>query len=322
MLRLSPPGGLRLSQTTGFEAHFGGSEANVAVALSHWARSAAYVTRLPAHALGHSALASLARYGVDTRACVYGGERLGTYYIEYGAGLRGTQVLYDRNYSGMATLSPGMIDWAAVLQGAGWLHWSGITPALSQSAADATLEALQAAAQQQLLVSCDLNYREKLWQYGKTPAQVMPQLVEYTQVLLGDATAFDLYFGIREKDERVLMQRLQERFPGLRYIAMSSREAVSSSRQRYRGMLFDGKELYVSRDYDLGDMLDRIGSGDAFMAGLLHALNTNGATAQHAVEFATAAGALKHYIYGDYSLCTEDEVLALMAGDTGGRVKR
>ena len=208
MLRLSPPDGLRLAQTQRFEAHFGGSEANVAVALAQWGIDASYVTRLPGHELGRAALASLAQHGVDTQRSVIGGERLGAYFIEYGAGLRGTRVLYDRQHSGMATLAPGMINWEQALSGAGWLHWSGITPALSESAAAATLEAIEAAAARDLLISCDLNFREKLWQYGKTPAQVMPALTDYVDVLLGDADAFELYFGIRGSDEADLLKRV------------------------------------------------------------------------------------------------------------------
>lgn len=322
MLRLSPPDGLRLIQAPVFDATYGGSEANVAVNLAQWGLPAAYVTRAPGHEPGRAALGAVARYGVDTRHCVRGGERLGIYFLETGAGLRGSKVLYDRQGSGMATLAPGMIDWRRVLSNASWLHWSGITPALSQTAADATQEALAIASELGIRISCDLNYRDKLWQYGKTPAQVMPQLIDFADVVLGDASSFDLYFGIREKNDAALLKNVASRFPGLSHIAMSSRQGVSASHNTYRGILFDGENVYESRTYDLPDMLDRIGGGDAFMAGLIFGLQKAPVDPQETIEFAAAAAALKHYIKGDFNLSAEDEVRSLMAGNTGGRVSR
>lgn len=322
MLRLSPPDGLRLVQTPTFDAGFGGSEANVAVSLAQLGQNAAYVTRVPDNDLGRAALGAVARYGVNTRSSVFGGARMGVYFIEFGAGRRGSKVLYDRQDSGMATLQRGMIDWQRVLANATWLHWSGITPALSPEAADATLEALEVAHALNIRVSCDLNYRDKLWQYGKTPAQVMPPLMAYTQVVLGDVNAFDLYFGIREANETTLLQAVAARFPSLRQLAMSSREGHSASHNTYRGVLYDGRHCYHSRTHELPDMLDRIGGGDAFMAGLIFGLQQFPSDPQAIIEFAVAAAALKHYIKGDFNLSSEKEVRALMGGEMGGRVSR
>ena len=322
MLRLSPPNDLRLVQAHTFDAVYGGSEANVAVSLAQLGRSASYVTRVPDSPLGHAALGAIARYGVDTANSALGGARLGLYFLEYGAGLRGTKVEYDRDNSGMATLAPGMVAWRTVLKNATWLHWSGITPALSSSAADATLEALQIAAEMGLRISCDLNYRDKLWKYGKKPSGIMPQLMAYTDVVLGDATAFDLYFGLHAHNDSELLKKVAAQFPQLRHVAMSSRQGISASHNTYRGILYDGSQIYESRTYELPDMRDRIGGGDAFMAGLIFGLTQSNALPHVIIEFAVAAAALKHYIKGDFNLSTESEVRALMSGNTGGRVSR
>jgi len=322
MLRLSPPDGLRLSQAHTFDAVYGGSEANVAVSLAQLGLKSAYLTRVPDNGLGRAALGAVARYGVNTDKCVLGGERMGVYFIEFGAGRRGTTVLYDRQNSAMATLSSGMIDWRSALENAPWLHWSGITPALSQSAADATLEALKMAKSLNIRVSCDLNYRDKLWKYGKTPDQVMPQLLQYTDVMLGDATAFELYFGIREPNDAALLKSVLAAFSQMTHVAMTNRQGHSASHNTYKGILYDAQNIYTSQTYDLPNMLDRIGGGDAFMAGLIFGLHPANTDLQEVIEFAVAAAALKHYIKGDYNLSSVEEVRALMAGNTGGRVSR
>lgn len=320
LLRLSPPDGLRLVQANAFDAHYGGSEANVAISLAQLGVDARFVTRLPGHELGRAALGALSRYGVQTTHCIDGGERLGLYFLENGAGRRGSKVLYDRNGSGMSELAPGMVPWREVLDGVDWLHWSGITCALSQSAADATQEALETASEMGLRISCDLNYRAQLWQYN-TPDKVMPALTAYADLILGDATAFDLYYGIRAEDQDTLLQMVMDRFPRLSWVAMTARQGYSATHNAYQGFLYDGCETFTSPMYELPDMLDRIGGGDAFMAGLLFGLGS-GADAQESVEFAAAAAALKHYIRGDFNLASELEIRALMAGNTGGRVQR
>jgi 2-dehydro-3-deoxygluconokinase len=322
MLRLTPPHAQRFGQTQSFDAEYGGSEANVAVSLAQFGLKSAYLTRLPNNGLGRAALGALSQHGVDTAPSMFGGERLGLYFVEMGVGLRGSKVLYDRQDSGMASLAPGMFDWRGALENGAWLHWSGITPALSEGAAAATLEGLKVARELGLRISCDLNYRANLWQYGKTPAEVMPQLVEYSDVLLGDASAFDLYFGLRADEDTVLLEKVAARFPQLRFVAMTRREGRSASHNAYQGLLHDRAQTYTSQKYELPDMLDRIGGGDAFMAGLIFGLRKAQTDAQEAVEFAAAAAALKHYVRGDFNLTSEAEVRALMAGNTGGRVSR
>jgi 2-dehydro-3-deoxygluconokinase len=312
-------------QAQQFEAVYGGSEANVAVSLAQFGLRSSFVTRVPNNELGQSALGAVARFGVGTEFSVRGGERLGLYFLEQGAGRRASKVLYDRAGSGMATLTSGMLDWRAALENASWLHWSGITPALSQSAADTLLEGLKMAKSLNVKVSCDLNYRANLWKYGATPSEVMPNLVTLTDVLLGDATAFEVCLGIQQPTDappESWLESVQVAYPRLQHIAMTQREGFSASHNSYQGLLYDGHHVFFSKKYDLPDILDRIGTGDAFMAGLIFGLQKNEADLQETVEFATAAAALKHYIAGDFNLCSEAEVRDLMAGDSGGRVRR
>lgn len=325
MLRLSPPGAQRVAQARQWEGMFAGSEANVAVSLAQFGLPVAYLTRVPDQALGQAALAAVAQYGVATHLAVKGGERLGIYFLEQGVGRRASKVLYDRAHSGMASLAPGMIDWRQALAGATWLHWSGITPALSPGAADALLEGLLMARELRIPVSGDLNYRANLWTYGKQPVAIIPPLIACTDVLLGDETAFGICLGIDQEANAApdsWLAAVKTAFPGLRHIAMTRREGFSASHNSYQGVLYDGEKVFFSPKYDLPDLLDRIGSGDAFMAGLLFGLLKNEADLQEVVGFATAAAALKHYIPGDFNLCSEAEVRALMAGSSGGRVSR
>ncbi len=325
MLRLSPPHAQRFVQARHLEVVFGGSEANVAVSLAQLGVPAAYLTRVPDNELGQAALHAVAQFGVATHLAIKGGERLGIYFVEQGAGRRATKVLYDRANSGMASLSPGMIDWPQALENATWLHWSGITPALSQSAADALLEGLQVAQARKIPVSCDLNYRANLWKYGKKPLEIIRPCVAYTDVLLGDETAFEVCLGIhqpQDTESKKWLSAVKTAFPHLRYLIMTRREGFSASHNSYQGLLYDGEQVYISQKHDLPHILDRIGSGDAFMAGLLVGLLKNNADLQETIDFATATGAMKHYIAGDFNLCSEAEVRALMAGNSGGRVNR
>jgi 2-dehydro-3-deoxygluconokinase len=322
MLRLTPPNGLRYVQTDSFDVTFGGSEANVAVSLAQLGLKSAFITRIPDNELGRAAIGSLARYGVETKASIFGGDRLGLYFLEKGAGLRSSKILYDRAHSGMFSLTPNMIDWQKSLKKISWLHWSGITPAISQNAADATLEALQHAKKLNIKVSCDLNYREKLWQYGKHPREIMPKLLELTDIVLGDINAFDLYFELRGADETSLLGNVAARFPHLQQIAMTSRQGKSASNNNYKGILYAKNQVYHSKTHELTDMVDRIGGGDAFMAGLIFGMQNEKYTPQDTIEFAAAAAALKHYTQGDYNLTTEKEVLALLEGNFGGKVSR
>jgi 2-dehydro-3-deoxygluconokinase len=322
MLRLSPPAGMRFAQAQSLDTVYGGSEANVAVSLAQLGLSPTFISRVPDNELGRAALGALSQFGVSTGGCVFGGDRLGLYFLEHGAGLRSSKILYDRQHSGMATLCPGMINWQQVLADTGWLHWSGITPALSQETADAVLEALQVASEMKIRISCDINYREKLWKYGKTPADILPELISLTHVLLGDVNAFGLCLGIREEDEKSLLAKVFQQFPQLDHIAMTSRQGISASHNAYRGILFDGRQVYQSAEYELADMVDRIGGGDAFMAGLIFGLQKMPDQPQEIINFAVASAALKHYIKGDFNLTSAQEVRSLMSGNTGGRVNR
>ena len=322
MLRLTPPNQERLLQMRQLDVQFGGSEANVAVSLAQFGTKVQYVTRIPGSEIGHAALGEVRRYGVDTTPAVYGGDRLGLYYLEMGAGNRSSKVIYDRAHSGMASLQKGIIDWDTIFKTATWFHWSGITPAISQSAADATLEAIQAAQKAGIIVSCDLNYRANLWKYGKTPADIMPELMKGCDVMLGDGDTIDTYFGIKGTDYLEVMEKTSATFPKLQYIAMTARKAYHATHNAYKGFLYDGKTLLESREYDIPDILDRIGAGDAFMGGLIYCLSKQNPTPQYAVDFAAATAALKHSVRGDFNLVAVSEVESLMKGNTGGKVSR
>lgn len=321
MLRLSPPNNLRVAQARSLDVQYGGSEANVSVALAQFGATSAFVTRVPDNEVGRASLGELKKYGVDTSLTQYGGSRLGLYFLEVGAGNRSSKVVYDRDGSGMATLQKGMIDWRHIFEGATWFHWSGITPAISQSAADATLEAIEIANEMGITVSCDLNYRSNLWQYGKKPSEIMPELLKGCAVMLGDGDTIDTYFEIKGSDYKEVFEKTFVAFPKLKYIAMTARRAFHASHNAYKGFLHDGTTLFESKEYDVPDIIDRIGAGDAFMGGLIYCLQKN-QTPQYCVEFSAATGALKHSIHSDFHLATAAEVENLMHGNTGGKVRR
>ena len=335
MLRLSTPGYERFSQAHRFDATFGGGEANVAVSLAQYGIDAHFVTRLPDNDIARMCLQELRGLGVGVDGIIYGGDRIGIYYLETGAVARGSKVIYDRAHSSVSEIVPGMVDWDKVLSGADWFHWTGITPALSQGAADACLEAIGAANRLGVKVSCDLNYRKKLWKYGKTASEVMPALVEGCDLILGNEEDAEKEFGIKpegfdaektggEIDQRRfehVCRQLMARFPRCRKVAITLRGSINANHNTWGGVLFDGKTLFQSRRYDITHIVDRVGGGDAFMGGLLYGLLTYG-TDQEALEFAAASSALKHTVPGDYNRVTVSEVEALMAGGGSGRVSR
>jgi 2-dehydro-3-deoxygluconokinase len=321
MLRLTPPNNLRFSQATLYASVFGGSESNVAVSLAQFGADVAFVTRVPNHDLGRVALSDLRRNNVQTQLAVYGGERLGMYFLEMGMGNRASKIIYDRTNSGMASLERGMIDWETVFSNATWFHWSGITPAISATAADATLEAIEVANRMGIKVSCDLNYRGNLWQYDKHPNQIMPQLMAGCDVMLGDGDTMHTYFGIKGADYTEIIEKTFLMFPKLQHLAMTARKSYHASHNAYKGFLHNRTALFESREYDVPDILDRIGAGDAFMGALIFCLEKN-TPPQYAVEFAAAASTLKHAISGDVNLVSVAEVEALMGGNTGGKVNR
>lgn len=330
MLRLSTEGHLRFEQAKSFTANYGGGEFNVAVSLANYGIATEFVTRVPDNEIGHSAIKEARKMNVGCKNVVYGGERLGIYFLETGAGVRGSNVVYDRAHSAMATLKPRMIDWQNVLQGATWFHFSGITPALSQDSADACLEAVKAAHGMGLKISCDLNYRSKLWQYGKQPAEVMPQLLQYANVILGDIDTACRMLGIDKinpdyQDEQSLIphyKKLFELCPNLKTCATTLRYSVSATHQRIGGILFDGNKVYKSDIREITPVVDRVGSGDAFMGGLLYGLLQYSGNHQKTLDFAVAACCLKHTIAGDYNLATLKDVENIMGGLSNGLVSR
>jgi 2-dehydro-3-deoxygluconokinase len=330
MLRLSPPHGQRLTQATSFEACFGGAEANVAVALAQMGVRSRFVTAVPEHAIGQAAVNALRSLGVETRGVLRQGRRLGIYYLEPGAAQRPSQVIYDRADSSISELRPGQVDWEALLQDARWFHWSGITPALSANAARVLAEALAIAKRNGATVSVDLNYRVKLWSPQRA-REVMTPLMDYVDIAIGNEEDAARIFGLRAGDSdaaagqldvaayQAVTEGLIERF-GLRMAAITLRESLSATENRWSACLHDGQRFLQSRQY-MVHVVDRVGSGDAFAAGLIGALIA-GKEAPAALEFAVAASCLKHSIRGDFNRVSVAEIEALAAGDASGRIRR
>lgn len=336
MLRLATPGYLRFSQTNELSATFGGGEANVAVSLANYGMEAEFVTRLPENDIAAACVKDLHKHGVKTDHIVYGGDRMGIYFLETGAVARAGKVVYDRAHSAISEIKPGMIDWEQVLAGADWFHWTGITPAISQGAADVCLEAIQTANRLGIPVSCDLNYRKNLWKYGKKASEVMPDLVAGCDIILGNEEDAEKVFGIKPEGFDVtatagevnaaefesVCTQLMQRFPRARKVIITLRGSINANHNTWGGVLYDGKQLFQSPRYDITHIVDRVGGGDSFMGGLIYGLLTYPQDDQQALNFAVAASCLKHTIYGDYNEVTVKEVENLMKGDGSGRVSR
>lgn len=336
MLRLATPGYLRFSQTNELTATFGGGEANVAVSLANYGMEAEFVTRLPENDIAAACVKDLHKHGVKTDHIVYGGDRMGIYFLETGAVARASKVVYDRAHSAISEIKPGMIDWEQVLAGADWFHWTGITPAISQGAADVCLEAIQTAKRLGIPVSCDLNYRKNLWKYGKKASEVMPDLVAGCDIILGNEEDAEKVFGIKPEGFDVtatagevnaaefesVCTQLMQRFPRARKVIITLRGSINANHNTWGGVLYDGKQLFQSPRYDITHIVDRVGGGDSFMGGLIYGLLTYPQDDQQALNFAVAASCLKHTIYGDYNEVTVKEVENLMKGDGSGRVSR
>ena len=333
MLRLATPGYQRFSQVTEFEASFGGGEANVAVSLANYGMPVKYITRLPDNDIGRSALMSLRKLGVDTSEILFGGDRLGIYFLETGAVSRGSKVIYDRSHSSVSEITTGLIDWDRIFSDASWFHWTGITPAISEDAAAVCLEAVNAARRKGIIVSVDLNYRNKLWKWGKTPGEVMPELVSGCDVILGNEEDAEKVFGIHpdgidvtsgsvdgSKYESVGRQ-LMKKFPKAGKVIITLRGSVNANHNTWSGVLWDGNRLYQAPEYQITHIVDRVGGGDSFMGGLIYGLDTYNDN-QKALDFAVAASCLKHTIKGDFNMVTVSEVEKLMGGDSSGRVSR
>jgi 2-dehydro-3-deoxygluconokinase len=333
MLRLAPPGFERFLQSPQFVATFGGGEANVAVAVASYGVPARYVTVLPPNnPISDAFIGEMRRFGVDPSFIARGKGRFGIYFVENGANQRPSKVVYDREGSAIALAKPGAIDFNAAFDGAGWFHVTGITPAISQGAADLALEAVRTARKMGLTVSCDLNYRKNLWKYGKAATDVMPDLVrdvdvcianeEDCQMALGIRSSADVHSGKLEHAQyRELTDAVLEAYPNLRTIAVTLRESRSASHNGWSACLNDRREFAVSRHYEITHIVDRVGGGDAFAGGLIYGLITI-KDAKEALEFAVAASCLKHSIPGDFNRFTAEEVHALMKGGGSGRVQR
>lgn len=333
MLRLASPGYKRFSQSEHLISTFGGGEANVAVSLANYGISVNFVTRLPKNDIGIWAEKELKKQNVNTSDIVWGGDRIGIYFLETGAVSRGSKVVYDRANSAVSEIKKGMIDWEQVLDGADWFHWTGITPAISKGAAEVCLEAIQTANRLGITVSTDLNYRKKLWKWGTTPAEVMPDLVAGCDVILGNEEDAEKVFGIHPEGVDVTKghvsgaayesvgKQLMAKFPRAKKVIITLRGSKSANHNTWAGVLYDGKQLLESSTYDITHIVDRVGGGDSFMGGLIYGLMTYNDD-QKALNFAVAASCLKHTIYGDFNMVTIEEVEKLMNGDASGRVAR
>ena len=330
MLRLSPDGNDRFIQTDHFRIIPGGGEANVAVSLANYGHEAYFVTKLPSHEIGQIAVNALRRYGVDTRYIVRGGDRVGLYYAETGASMRPSKVIYDRAHSAIAEADASEFDFDAIMEGAQWFHWSGITPAISDKAAEITKKACEAAKRHGVTVSVDLNFRKKLWTSEKA-ISIMRPLMQYVDVCIGNEEDALLCLGFKPDADveggktdaagyRKIFEQMAATF-GFKYVVSTLRESYSATHNGWKALIYNGKEFYESRHYDIDPIIDRVGGGDSFAGGLIHGLLTK-STQGEALEFAVAASALKHTINGDFNLVSEKEVESLAAGNANGRVQR
>ncbi len=334
MMRLATPGFQRFVQARAFDVTYAGGEANVAVALALLGLPADFVTCLPRNDLGNACLAYLRQYGVGVDKIVRTDGRLGLYFLETGAVQRGSKVMYDRAASAIACVKPGMISWRDVFADAAWFHWTGITPAISEGAAAALLEAVGVAKEMNLTVSCDLNYRKNLWTWGKSAGEVMRSLVKYCDLAIGNEEDAEKVFGIRSSGIDVLAgkveaqkydavcQQMEKLFPNLKLIAITLRGSISASHNTWSGLLWGKGHLYSAPVYDITHIVDRVGSGDAFAGGLIYGLSSFGDDRQRCLDFAVAFSCLKHTIPGDFNIASLAEAEQLMAGDASGRVSR
>lgn len=336
MLRLATPGFQRFIQSASLNATFGGGEANVAVSLANYGIDTEFVTRLPNNDIANWCISELRKYNVGTKEIIRGGERVGIYFLETGAVSRSSKVVYDRANSSIADIKPGMINWHEVLKDADWFHWTGITPALSQGAADACLEAIKVANELDVTVSTDLNYRKNLWKYGKKASEVMPELVAGCDIILGNEEDAEKVFGIKPEGFNVehtggevnaeefqsVCTQLMNKFPRAKKVIITLRGSINANHNTWGGVLYSNDTLHQSKRYDITHIVDRVGGGDSFMGGLIYGLLTYTDDDQKALDFAVAASCLKHTIYGDFNLVTVSEVENLMKGDGSGRVMR
>ncbi len=334
MLRLSPPDFQRFLQASSFNAIYGGAEANVAVSLANFGLNVEYLTRLPENQLGEACISYLRRYGVNVEKILRGGKRLGIYFFEKGASLRSGNVIYDRMDSSISTATQAMFNWDEIFDGISWFHWTGVTPALSLNLASICLNAVEKAKEKNITISCDLNYRNKLWNYGKNPTEIMPPLIKNCDLLMGNQFNIQKMLGIRGTQQKAalkednadqyenILKEVMKNYPNLSMVAFTLRNTISSSHNTLSGVLYNGSKIYSTMKYNIDYIVDRIGGGDAFNAGLIYGLITYKDDLQKALEFAVAAAALKYSIYGDANLSSIDEVLKLKKGNASGIISR
>ena len=338
MLRLAPPGFLRFSQTNTFDIVYGGGESNVAISLANYGVPVRFVTRIPENDIGQSAKMEMRKRGVETEFMIYGGDRLGIYFLETGAVSRGSKVVYDRAHSAMSEIQIGMIDWDEAFDGVEWFHWTGITPAISQSAADACLEAVKIAHEKGITISTDLNYRAKLWKYcdNSQRENIMTELTSYSDIILGNEEDAEMHFDIKPEGLKVQIEgkevkaeaflsvckQMMKKFPKAKKVITTLRGSISASHNTWAGVMYDGTTMLKSTQYQITDIVDRVGGGDSFMGALIYGLIEFQNDDQKALNFAVAASCLKHTIKGDANLVTIDEVNKLVEGDSSGRVAR
>ena len=325
MMRLSPPSKKKLDQTDQLEILFSGAEANVSAALAAWGIHAAHVTRFPENPLGKAAIGAWKRLGVDMSFTSYSDDRLGLYFVENGAMNRPTNITYDRLPSSFSTIGKGSFNWDVILDGAKWFHWTGITPALSQGAADCLMEALQVAEKKQIRVSADINYRSNLWRYGKNPGEIMAPLVALSNVIVAAETDTAKICGIvAEANDEGFMEitkKMKEQFPSIECLISSRRDSASSSRNNLSGISCDGNEISRTRTYEMDNIVERIGSGDAFIAGYIYG-RLQKWEKDKTLEYATASAVMKHSVEGDVNRVSSQEIIDLMNGNMGGWIKR
>ncbi len=337
MMRLSPQGYLRFSQATNFDATYGGAEANVAVSLANFGLPVDFVTRVPSNEIAQSAVMELKKRSVGVDKILYGGDRLGIYFLETGAVNRGSKVVYDRAYSAMAEIQLGMIDWETVFTDAHWFHFSGITPAISKNAAAVSLEAVKKASEMGLTISIDFNFRTKLWNYCNHSyiQELMTELTSYCDIIIGNERDAKNFFdiepiGIEDTNDEVSLKtqmfysvskQMMQKFPKAKKIATTIRGSVSASHNSWCGLLYNGSELFTTKQYQITDIVDRVGGGDSFMGGVIYGLMTYPNDDKKTIDFATAASCLKHTIKGDVNLVTVEEVEFLLS-DSSGNVSR
>ena len=330
LLRLSTPGNKRFVRSDSFDVIYGGGEANVAVSCANYGHEAYFVSKLPTHEIGQSAINALRQFGVHTDFVARGGERVGIYFLESGASMRPSKVIYDRADSAIAKATAADFDFDAIMEGAAWFHWSGITPALSAESAEMTRLACEAAKRHGVTVSVDLNFRKKLWTKERAQ-EVMRPLMEYVDVCIGNEEDAELCLGFKPDADveagntdaegyKTIFKQMAETF-GFKYVVSTLRESFSATHNGWKAMIYNGEEFYTSKRYDIEPIVDRVGGGDSFSGGIIHGLLTKPNQGE-ALEFAVAASALKHTINGDFNHVSIEEVEALAGGDASGRVQR